>query len=158
MDGTQRTDSGSQASRRLLHTPACGVRVAVSLGASIVVDPGPDERTRRLHLARATCSSALIALAFVIGVATAPMAAAGGHLWIPLATLGLAVVGRIARPPHRTIPHPMLADLTWLNSIDRQERALAHRLVWGAVTDPVRVGAVVGPTTARASHKTDADA
>ncbi|MFD2796432.1 hypothetical protein ACFS27_22920 [Promicromonospora vindobonensis] len=133
----------------LLHVPACGVRVVLGLGASVVIDPGPDERARRTGLTRAMASSALIVVAFLITLATAPFASAGGHLWLPLAALGLAAVGRVLRPPHHIIPRAMLAQLRWLDAVERHDQALAHRIVWGGVTNQHMMADRSGTTAVR---------
>lgn len=139
-------------SRPLLHAPACGIRVAPSLGVSIVVDPGPDEKTRRRRLALDTWATVVTVVAVTFAVVTAPMAVAAGHTWVPVVLLIVATIARHTRPPRRTLPPVLAEHLGWLDSIDRSDRALAHRLVWRACVEASTVGSPY--RSARASSQT----
>ncbi len=117
------------------HVPACGVRVAPTLGVCVVIDPGRDERVRRRRVARDTWCVGLAFLLLLVAVVGAPGFVVSGHAWVPVALAAGAVVVHRLRPPRRTIPGWIVDDLTWLGRVDAAERGLAHRQVWAAVTE-----------------------
>ncbi|MFD2024021.1 MULTISPECIES: hypothetical protein [Promicromonospora] len=120
--------------RHTLHAPAAGIRLAVTTGTTIVLDPGPDERARRRNLTRERLLTAGVVVLTVVSVELLRTSESHDRPWTLAAGLLLsAAVCHAARPGRRTVPGVLVDVLEPLRATLPARPGEIHRLVWEAV-------------------------
>ncbi|WP_454859638.1 hypothetical protein [Promicromonospora soli] len=121
------------ARRHTLHAPASGIRLAVTTGTTIVLDPGPDERARRRNLAREHLLTTGAVVLTMVGVELLRTSESHDRPWTVAAALLLgALVCDAVRPGRRTVPGVLVDVLEPLRTTVPARPGEIHRLVWDA--------------------------
>lgn len=116
-----------------LHAPAAGIRLAWPAATTIVIDPGPDERTRARNLAREHYLVAFGVVLSAVGLVLLIRSEPFSRSWLEVAGLLLsALVCHTLRPQQRTVPPRLVDHLEPLRSVVPTESAEIHRLTWEA--------------------------
>ncbi len=116
-----------------LHAPTAGIRLTWPTATTIVLDPGPDERTRTARLNRERYLVTLGVLLSVMGTVLLVRSEPFDSSWLVAAGLLLgALTSHTIRPRRRTVPPPLVDLLEPLRGNIPTEPAEIHRLVWEA--------------------------
>ncbi|WP_419703030.1 hypothetical protein [Promicromonospora sp. NFX87] len=139
------------ARHHTLHAPAAGIRLAWPAATTIVIDPGPDERTRTRNLARehylVTLGVMLSAVSLVLLLRFEPFA----RSWLAAAGLLLSALACHAlRPQQRAVPAWLVDLLEPLRGVVPTESVEIHRLTWEAADLTAPTGNTDTPCPTRA--------
>lgn len=130
-----------------LHAPAAGIRLAWPAATTVVLDPGPDERTRTARLHRERASITLAAALSTAGVVLLVRSEPFDGSWLVAAGLLLgALACHAIRPRRRSVPAMLVDLLEPLRGNVPTEPAEIHRLVWEAADLTSATGNTDTPT------------